>query len=415
MQEKMNYLDFDIAIEKSLDLVKSTNQTEFVSIFDALNRVLSMDIICKKNVPSFDNSAMDGFAFKACSSGKTLKIKKTIFAGDKIDDKLESLGEDECYKIMTGAIVPSLVDTVIAYEQCLDITENSVKIPNDVKIGSNLRIKGEELKEGEVILKKGESINSSSIAILASQGISVIEVYKQISIAVLSTGNELKEPWQKADEDEIYNCNSIGIIAQLKEKNFNATYCGVIPDDLEKSISFIQNLKNYDVVITTGGISMGDADFVAKAFLENGLDIAFHGVNIKPGRPMMMGKMNNTLVVSLPGNPLTAMINISLFVIPLLKKLQGDRAFYHTFVKVINKSEFKTKKGRTNIVLGKLDNSIFEVARQNKYGSGMITILYESNAIFVTKDEKSFTSKDEEIKLVLLNGEFSDKKSDFLN
>ncbi len=415
MQEKMNYLDFDIAIEKSLDLVKSTNQTEFVSIFDVLNRVLSKDIICRKNVPSFDNSAMDGFAFKAKNAGSILKIKKTIFAGDKIDDKLESLGDDECYKIMTGAIVPSICDTVIAYEQCFDITENSVKIPNDIKIGSNLRFKGEELKEGEVILKKGENLNSSSIAILASQGISVVEVYKQISIAVLSTGNELKEPWQNSDEDEIYNCNSMGIIAQLKEKNFNATYCGVIPDDLEKSIAFIQNLKNYDVVITTGGISMGDADFVAKAFLENGLDIAFHGVNIKPGRPMMMGKMNNTLVVSLPGNPLTAMINISLFVIPLLKKLQGDKAFYHTFVKVINKSEFKTKKGRTNIVLGKLNNSIFEVARQNKYGSGMITILYESNAIFVTKDEKSFTLENENIKLILLNGEFSDKKSDFLN
>ncbi len=414
MSNKLNYLDFEKAIEKSLELVEPTKLCEKITINEALGRVLSKDIICKKNLPSFNNSAMDGFAVRYIDAGKRLSIKKTIFAGDKIKDD-DFLKEDECYKIMTGAKVPLLVDTIVPFENCEDIDENSVKIPDNLKKGANLRFKGEELKEGEIILKKGEEINSSSIAILASQGVMVVEVYKKISIAILSTGDELKEPWENADEEEIYNCNSYALISQLKERNFSATYCGVIPDDLDKSIEFIKNLENYDVIITSGGISMGEADFVGEAFLKNGLEIAFHGVNIKPGRPILMGKMKSSVVVCLPGNPLTAMINIFLFVIPMLKKLQGDLKIYHTFVEATNSSEFKTKKGRVNIVLGKMKNSSFKVARDNKYGAGMITVLYENSAIFLSSENISTVNKGDLVKLILLNGSFEKEKIDFIN
>ena len=227
---------------------------------------------------------MDGFAIKFEDAGKTLKINKVIFAGDKGEKVKESLSSNECYKIMTGAKVPNDADTIIPIENCIDVTERNVTIPNDIKKGANLRLKGEEQKEGNVLFTKGEELTSSHITLLASQGITMIEVYKQISIAVLSTGNEIKEPWENADEEEIYNCNSFALVSQLKEKGFNATYSGVIPDDLEKSKEFIKNLKNFDVILTTGGISMGDADFVGEAFLQNGLEILFHGVNIKPGR-----------------------------------------------------------------------------------------------------------------------------------
>lgn len=415
MHEKLNYLDFENAISKSLDLVDSIKLSEMISIENSIGRVLCKDIICRKNLPAFNNSAMDGFAIRFCDAGKTLNIKSTILAGDKNDFLHDNLDENECYKIMTGAKVPSSVDTIIPFENCFDITNKSVKIPENIKKGANLRFKGEEQKEGNIILKKGEVINSSSIALLASQGVMIVEVYKKISIAILSTGNELKEPWEDSSDEEIYNCNSYALISQLKEKNFDATYCGVIPDDLEKSVNFIKDLKNYDVIISTGGISMGEADFIGEAFLKNGLEIAFHGVNIKPGRPIMMGKMRESLVVCLPGNPLTAMINVSLFVIPMLKKLQGDLAVHHGYIKAVNKTEFKTKKGRVNIVLGKVKNSIFEVARLNKYGSGMITVLYESNAILVTSEDVSGLNENQEVKLILLNGDFFEEKTSFLN
>ena len=415
MHGKLNYLDFQTAIEKSLDLANASSFKEIISISSAIGRVLSKDIICVKNLPSFNNSAMDGFAIKFSDAGKRLKIKRVIFAGDKKEKVEANLEENECYKIMTGAKVPFDADTIIPIENCLDVTNDSVTIPQEIKKGSNLRLKGEEQKEGSVILKKGEKISSSHITLLASQGLVMVEVYKNISIAILSTGNEIKEPWENADDEEIYNCNSYALISQLKEKNFDATYCGVIPDDLNESKEFIKKLKNYDVIITTGGISMGDADFVGEAFLDNGLDVAFHGVNIKPGRPIMMGKMNKTVVICLPGNPLTAMVNIYLFVIPMLKKLQGENSVNHGFTKVINQTHFKTKSGRVNVVLGKVQNGKFFVTRENKYGSGMITVLYESNSILVTNEQTSTISENQEVKVIEFNGNFFETKVDILN
>lgn len=415
MHEKLNYLDFEIARQKSLDLVNQTTFKEIIPISEAIGRVLSKDVICVKNLPAFNNSAMDGFAIKFSDAGKTLSINKVIFAGDKGVKVEPSLKENECYKIMTGAKVPFDADTIVPIENCFDVTQNSVRIPLEIKKGANLRLKGEEQKEGSVILKRGEKITSSFITLLASQGLVMVEVYKKISIAVLSTGNEIKEPWEQSDDEEIYNCNSYALISLLKEKNFDATYCGVIPDNLEESKAFIKNLKNYNVIISTGGISMGDADFVGEAFLQNGLDIAFHGVNIKPGRPIMMGKMQNTVVICLPGNPLTAMVNIYLFTLPMLKKLQGEISINHGFVKGINQKEFKTKKGRVNVVLGRVQNGDFFVTRDNKYGSGMITVLYESNAILVTNEQTSNINQNQEVKLLEFNGKFFEEKVDILN
>ena len=415
MAEKMNFLDFTDAVKKSLDLSIATTFTEMISIGEAIGRIIAKDVVCVKNLPSFNNSAMDGFAVKFEDAGKVLSINKTIFAGDKGEKVKESLLKNECYKIMTGAKVPSDVDTIVPIENCFDVTEKTVKIPSDIKKGANLRLKGEEQKEGNVLFRKGEEINSSHITLLASQGLVMIEVFRKISIAVLSTGNEIKEPWERADEEEIYNCNSFALISQLKEKGFDATYCGVIPDNLEDSKNYIKNLKNYDVIITSGGISMGDADFVGEAFLQNGLQTAFHGVNIKPGRPIMMGKMQNIVVICLPGNPLTAMVNIYLFALPMLKKLQGETSINHGFIKAINQKEFKTKAGRVNVVLGKVQNGEFFVTRDNKYGSGMITVLYESNSILVTNEQTSNINQNQEIKLLEFNGKFFEENIDILN
>ena len=415
MSEKLNFLDFKEAVEKSLELVSSTSFSEIIPISNALGRVIANDISCVKNLPAFNNSAMDGFAVKFSDAGKTLNINKVIFAGDKGDAVKESLWDNECYKIMTGAKVPRDVDTIIPIENCFDVTDNTVKIPADIKKGANLRLKGEEQKEGNILFKKGEEINSSHITLLASQGLVMVEVYKKISIAILSTGNEIKEPWEEADDEEIYNCNSFALISQLKEKGFDATYCGVVPDSLEKSVEFIKNLKNYDVIITTGGISMGDADFVGEAFLQNGLQTAFHGVNIKPGRPIMMGKMDKTAVICLPGNPLTAMVNIYLFVIPMLNKLQGNSSFYHETSFAMNLEEFKTKSGRVNIVLGKLENGGFKVTRNNKYGSGMITVLYESNSILVTKESTSFINTAQEVYVIKFNNKLTNHETNIFN
>ena len=413
MKKNLNYVDFDIACNSSLELCKSVEKSEIISIFNSLGRVLYEDIICVKNLPSFDNSAMDGYAIKIEDAGKALKVVDTIFAGDKRE--FLKLNSAECYKIMTGAKVPEGIEAVVPVELCNEISENNVVIDSNIKKGSNIRLKGEEKKEGTILLKKGEKITSSHIAMLVSQGIMVVKVYRKIQIAIISSGNELKEPWEVANQDEIYNVNAFFLESFLKEQHFDSNYCGVVPDDFSKTVSFIQNLKDFDVIITSGGISMGDADFLANAFIECGLEIAYHGVNIKPGKAMMTGNIGKTLVVALPGNPLASIINAYIFLLPMLKKIQGETKIYHDFIECRNQKNFKVKERRVEAVLGRIVNGIFEVTRDNKYGSGMISAVYESNALMLSSGNNKEIEEEKTIKVLEFNRKFIDKKANFLN
>jgi len=397
--KKLNLVSYKEALDIALTNTIKELPTEVVFLSDSLGRVLSEDIIVKKNVPSFNNSAMDGFAFRHQEIENKLKVASVIYAGDK---PKEILKPNECYKIMTGAKVPDDADSVVAIEDCLEVTDSYIKVPSSIKKGNALRYKGEELKKGELLFKKDERITSSVIALLAAQGIATLKVYKNISIAIASTGDELKEPWEEANEDEIYNANSFAIIALLKEYGFKPDYAGLIPDDLDSTVEFISKLKSYDVIITTGGISMGDADFLEEAFLKNGLNEFFHGVNIKPGRPTMMGSMDKTFVMAMPGNPLTTMLNMMVLSIPTLLKLQRVKEYYLKPIKAINKKSFKFRSNRANIVLGKIENAEFRVTRDNKIGSGMLLPLFESNALMITKEGVSEVKEGEEIEVFLI-------------
>ncbi len=392
---------FDQALGKALDSVQATPRTEIVLLSSALGRVLASEITCRKNLPSFDNSAMDGFACRHEDRGKKLTIVATIFAGECPAPILQ---EGQCYKIMTGAQVPPDVDTIVPIEECREVTAESVLIPEGIKKGNALRKKGEEQKQGTVLMQQGERVDFAHIAMLSAQGIMALEVYREISIAVVSTGNEIKEPWEEASEDEIYNANAFGVTALLEKHGFNPTYAGAIPDDLQKSIAFIKKLKYYDVVISTGGISMGEADFLEEAFVANGLKSLFHGVNVKPGRPTMMGKIardeGETFVMAMPGNPMTALLNIFLLSIPVLRKLQGDSAPQHPTIQASISQSLKLKASRTNLVLGEMREGIFHVTRDNKIGSGMLTPLMESNAVAIFKEGVSGAERGEQVEVV---------------
>jgi molybdopterin molybdotransferase len=410
--KKLTYLNFEEAQKRSLEIAEVTNLKESVSIADCIGRVLSSDIVCVKNMPSFDNSAMDGFAIKHSDAGKNLRVQKVILAGQNEDVILE---ENSCFRIMTGAKVPSGADTIIPIENMVEVNEFTVVVPTDIKKGSNKRLKGEEQALGNTLINKGEKLKSTHVAVLAAQGITTLEVYKKISIAVVSTGNELKEPWMIASEDEIYNSNSYSIISQLKEQGFDATYAGVVPDSLDATVEYIKQLKSYDVIITTGGISLGDADFIAQAYEENGLDVAFHGIKVKPGKPTMMGKMGKTYVMALPGNPLTAMVKAALLALPVLNKIQGNNSFYHDFITASNSEEFKTKAGRTNVVLGNLSQGEFRVTQKNKYGSGMLTPLVQSNCIVITNEGRAGIEVGDSVKVIFLNSSLVKDQTNIFN
>lgn len=394
---KFTSLSLSQAQEKVIECITPKTESRFIATMEAQQCVLASDIVVRKNLPSFDNSAMDGFAFKYADKGKTLKITATVFAGET---DLFEIGEGECCKIMTGAKVPLGIDTIAPIENCTDITNESVVVPENIKQGDNLRKKGEELQAGELLFAKGDILSASHIALLASQGITAVEVVSPLSIAIVSTGDEIKEPWENAGEDEIYNANAFGIKSLLKQFGFEASYVGSVPDDLEETIKFIATLKSYDVVITTGGISMGGADFLYQAFEANGLDSIFHGVNVKPGRPTMMGKMGTTLVMAMPGNPLATMLNVFTLSIPALFKSQGATKCYHNALYAKVGKDLKLRSGRDNMVLGNIKEGIFYPTRDNKIGSGMLSPLVESNAIAYFGDTVKEMKKNTFIKVV---------------
>ena len=409
---RLDTLSYTEAYERAIAAASPTRSTCIVPITDALGRIVSTPVFAQKNLPSFDNSAMDGFAFKSVDAGKRLRIAATIFAGD-IPHPL--LKEGECYRIMTGAQLPSDVDTVVPIEMCEAVTDDAVSIPHSVLKGSNFRKKGEELSEGDTLFSRGHILRASDIALLSAQGIMAVEVFMRPTVAVVSTGNEIKEPWEHASADEIYNANAFGISALLLSYGFTPEYIGTIPDDFEATKAFIASLKRFDVVITTGGISMGDADFLYDAFLANGLEPLFHGIQLKPGRPTMMGLMGETFVMGMPGNPLTTMLTVHLLSVPVLYKIAGANQPHHTFAYAEFSHDLKLKPGRTNIVLGKMENGVFIPTRNNKIGSGMLTPLSESNAVACFGEEIGSVEREDLVKVILLNDTTRSESNRILN
>ncbi len=396
---QLDLYGFDEALEMALHAAGPTRKKETVMIDRALGRVIAHEVVCRKNMPAFDNSAMDGFAVHAADAGKRVAVIGTIYAGEIPRGEA---GGGEAFRIMTGAQVPGGVDAIVPIEDCPEVTDTHVTLPAKIKPGNNLRLKGEEQEQGGVLFPAGIRLEAAHIAMLSAQGIVAVEVYAPLSIAVVSTGDEIREPWEESTEDEIYNANAFGITALLSSYGFSPTYAGSIPDSLEATTAFIADLKGYDVIISTGGISMGDADFLYEAFERNGMEPIFHGVNVKPGRPAMMGTMGSTFVMAMPGNPLTAMVNIHLLSIPVLFKLQGASAYYHPFVYAENVAAFKARPGRTNLVLGSLQTGRFHVPRNNKYGSGMLTPLMESNAVAILGEERDGAKAGEVIRVVMM-------------
>jgi molybdopterin molybdotransferase len=399
MSQQYILLDPFEAVQKGLDLTTPITTSENVQILDALGRVLATDIICKKALPAFDNSAMDGYAVKVSDAGKVVKIKGTIFAGDFPKDAV--ISEGNIHKIMTGAMVPASVDAIVPFEKAEIIDEETIKLPEKIKDSQHIRRLGEEINCGEVILKKGDLLSPAHLAVLASQGISAVRIFRKLRVGILSTGSEIKEPWDKAEDYQIYNSNSTALYGCAKELGFDVSYLGAIPDDEDAIRDTITGFHNYDVIITSGGVSVGEADFTAKVFKEEGMTVHFHGMALKPGKHALYGVMGDTIIMGLPGNPLASLSVFMLFATPILAKRQGRSTYAHTTAVAKNAEAFKFKGRRANLILGTVENGEFTVYDSYKYGSGMLTPVTKSNAFIITKVGVEELTLGEEVKIVL--------------
>ncbi len=391
-------MDYTEALNLTIDSITPTTKTERVDIDKALNRVLSKDIYTKRDLPPFNNSAMDGYAFKHSDINSNLKVVATILAGDVQEEILNS---KECYKIMTGSKVPNDCDTIAPKEIC-SLNSGYINVTKSIKRGNALRLKGEEIKRDSLLLNKGTKLAADTIALLASQGIDKIECYKELNIAIVSTGSELKELNEEAKENELYNINGINLKMHLKSYGFNANYIGVLPDDLKVSSDMFKSLHRYDILITTGGVSLGDADFTKEALINSGFKELFHGAKVKPGHPILIGHIDKCLVVALPGNPLAAILQLIILAIPAILKMQGHREYNHQTKSIRIGKELTLKSNRANIVLGKVEENKFYPYRDNKYGSGMISPLVESDSLVVFKNGIDIVAINSEIEIIYL-------------
>jgi molybdopterin molybdotransferase len=396
-----------IALDEAFGLIvaktRPLTRYESVSLFDANGRTLGEDIVCAKALPAFDNSAMDGYGIKVSDAGKKVTVAHTIYAGE--DASGVAFGEGAAVKIMTGALVPPSVEAVVPFENAVSADETGVVLPDGVKMGANIRRKGEEASVGEVLLKKGEKLNPASVGLLASQGRFVVQVCAKVKIAVISSGDEIIEPWESAKEHQIYNSNASALIALCAEQACDVSYVKLLGDKYEDTVETIKSLKSFDLILTSGGISMGEADFVAKAFFECGLEPIFQKVHLKPGKPTMFGYLGETAVLALPGNPLAATINFYLFAKPIIARLLGSKHCWPAFHIATNKTAFAVKSARASVILGTLVNGEFEVYNHNKYGSGMLTPLQKSNASIILGASVDSVGVGEIVRPILLNGE----------
>ena len=358
------------AQEILLNNTKPTTKKEIIPIENSLNRVLAQDIKATFDMPRFDNSAMDGYGIKLSDAGKKVKLINKELAGDKN----YSIKKGECIKIMTGAKVDKSIEAVVPIE-FVEIENEFIKLPDNIKEKANIRPQGEEFQKDSILLKKGEILNPAKISLLASLGITHIEVFQKPKILVIPTGNEIKNHYENINEFEHFNSSSIYF---LFEELAEVKILPIIGDDIEKIKSAIDT--SYDLIITTGGVSKGDADFTTEAFRQKGYDIKFSWIAIKPGKPFGFAVGKN-LATLLTGNPLAAVFNYQIFLKPMIRKMAGCENYYIDYIELNSLNSLKRKAGRDEVIPVQLKSN--GVKLSSKRGSGMISVVSQSDGIII--------------------------------
>ncbi|RVY29641.1 molybdopterin molybdotransferase MoeA [Helicobacter pylori] len=351
-------------------------EIEVISLFESIGRILAEDIVCIHALPKFNQSAMDGYGFKMQDLGKRTQVIQHIFAGDDVS-ALE-VKENECVKIMTGAMVPKGIETIIPIECMLESHKNSALAPKDFKINANIRQKGENASLNSVLVPKNTRLNYGHIALIASQGFKEIKAFRKLKIALFSSGDELVPLGQNALECQVYDVNSVGILNMLK--NYNTHFLGVLKDDKNLQLKILE-LQDYDVILSSAGVSVGDKDFFKDALKEKNALFYYEKVNLKPGKPVTLARLNQSIIIGLPGNPLSCLVVLRVLILPLLERLSLNKDFKLKPFKAQINAPLKLKGERTHLILGNYSNHQFIPYNNNRYESGAIQALARVDSI----------------------------------
>ncbi len=311
--------NYDVALRELLAGMKLDRAVHRVTLAEAYGRKLAQDVVANYDTPQFDNSAMDGYALCDFSGGRSeFKIVERIMAGDDVHFSLQ---EGEAARIFTGAKTPGNTTTVVMQE-LTKVEGDQLYLTEDCPKGQNIRYCGEEIKKGEILFHAGHVLDPAAIALLASQGVWEIEVYQDLRVTIFSTGNELKEPWENIAGSEIYDANRYQLLAWVSSLA-KAKDGGILKDEYASVLAALSSAaKENDLIILSGGASVGEADFVAKAITELG-ELHMWKLAIKPGKPFGWGRIGQCHIIMLPGNPVSAYATFYLLAYPAIKALMG--------------------------------------------------------------------------------------------
>jgi molybdopterin molybdotransferase len=397
-------LPFEQALSAMLEQITPVTETQTIAIDQALNRVLAENIDSPINVPPHDNSAMDGYAFaiESLKAVNRLTLVGRSMAGAPFQGKCE-LGQ--CIRIMTGAKMPADCDSVEMQENC-QVSDETITFLEEKTLGSHVRNAGEDIQFEQQVLAKGHTLTTIDIGILASLGVKEVAVYRKLNVALIATGDELKLPGQTLAEGDIFESNSFVLSAMLNRLGVNVIDFGVIEDDFEKiKAAFEQADKQADAVISSGGVSVGDADYTKTVLDELG-EIGFWKIAMKPGKPFAFGKLPNSVFFGLPGNPVSALVTFHQLALVALVKLQNAAPLKRIELSVKTQTALKKSPGRLDFQRGKLvvnEKGENEVISTGSQGSGILSSLSKANCFIVLPTDQGKVAVGEKVTIQLFD------------
>ncbi len=391
------------AMEQLLGAVEAVTESEQVDLALCHGRVLAVDVQSSLNVPPHDNSGMDGYALRGAdlSDNDTLQQVGQSFAGHPFDGEV---GQGQCARIMTGATVPSGADTVIMQERAT-VDGDAITFSIKPKTGDNIRRCGEDIAVNDVVLKQGRKITAADVGLLASLGIAKVTVYRQVKVALFATGDELKTPGQPLNYGDIYESNRFTVAAMLSRIGAQVINFGIISDDRDKIREvFRQANEQADVVVSSGGVSVGDADYTKDTLEELGT-IGFWKLAIKPGKPFAFGQLSDSHFIGLPGNPVSAMVTFHQLAVPAIRKVMGQTDLQAPRFKAKITARIGKRPGRTDYQRGifSFENGEATVTTTGAQGSGILSSMSVGNCYIIVEQDRGTVEVGEMVTIELFD------------
>ncbi|AMO21615.1 molybdopterin molybdotransferase MoeA [Ramlibacter tataouinensis] len=389
-------------------LVQPAQGEDTVGIFAAQGRVLARDIVSPISVPPHDNSAMDGYAFDGAQlrgQALTLELAGTALAGKAWQGQV---GPGQCVKIMTGAIMPAGLDTVVPQEFTKPAGEGRITFSTDVvRPGDNRRLMGEDLMQGKAALAAGTLLGPAACGLLASLGIAQVAVRRRLRVAYFSTGDEILSLGEAPREGAVYDSNRYTVHGLLTRLGCEVIDMGVVRDDPARlEAAFRSAAAEADAIITSGGVSVGEADFT-KAMMAKLGDVAFWRIAMRPGRPMAVGRIGSSVLFGLPGNPVAVMVTFLAFVRPALLKMMGATAEPTPMLRARSLEAMRKKPGRTEYQRGRVSRAAdgtLQVRTTGNQGSGVLSSMVEANGLIVLSHAQGNVAAGEEVDVLMFDG-----------